>query len=103
MPALSPLAAADFRRTSFSGFIIVERVGPLTMTVPQSTTDAAVPASIRSDQAKLVYLYLDRAGGATPDAVAGALALPKLAVLGVLGALSERGFVEERDGRYRAI
>jgi len=66
------------------------------------TTDAVVPPSVASDQAKLVYLYLDRADGATADGVATALALPKLAVLDVLRTLQRRGVVEERDGRYRA-
>lgn len=66
------------------------------------SVEAAVPPSIESDQAKLVYLYLDRAGGATPTDVAGALALPKLAVFGVLRTLQERDVVEERDGTYRA-
>lgn len=63
-------------------------------------TDGAIPSTVESDQAKLVYLYLDRSGGATADAVAGALSLPKLAVLGVLRTLRSRGVVEERDGRY---
>jgi len=72
------------------------------MTTTQSRGDVAVPASVRSDRAKLVYLYLDRAGGATPDAVCGALSLPKLAVLDVLGTLDDRGLVERRGGRWRA-
>lgn len=65
-------------------------------------TDLAVPSSVESDQAKLVYLYLDGAGGATVDAVAEALSLPKLAVLGVLRTLRARDVVEEHDGRFHA-
>lgn len=61
---------------------------------------SAVPASVESDQAKLVYLYLDGAGGATADAVAEALSLPKLSVLGVLRTLRDRGIVEQDDDRY---
>lgn len=61
---------------------------------------AAVPASIESDQAKLVYLYLDGAEGATADTVVEALALPKLSVLGVLRTLKAGEFVEERDDQY---
>lgn len=71
------------------------------MTATQSTTEAAVPPDVRSAQAKLVYLYIDRAGTATPDGIASALSLPKLAVLGVLGSLTDRDVVEESDGRYR--
>ena len=64
-------------------------------------TGAVVPPTIESDQAKLVYLCRDSAGGATPDRVAEALSLPKLAVFGVLGTLQKRGVVAESDGRYR--
>lgn len=71
------------------------------MTATQSTTETLVPASVRSDQAKLVYLYIDRVGWATPEAIAEALSLSKLGVLGVLGTLRDRGVVRQRDGRYR--
>lgn len=67
------------------------------------SAEAVVPTSVESDQAKLVYLYLDGAGGATVDAVAEALSLPKLAVLGVLRTLRARDVVEEHDGRYHAL
>jgi sugar-specific transcriptional regulator TrmB len=71
------------------------------MSTTQSPIETAVPPTVESDQAKLVYLYLDRAGGATPATVSEALSLPKLAVFGVLRTLRERGVVEKRDGRYR--
>lgn len=67
-----------------------------------ASAEAAVPPSVESDRAKLVYLYLDSSGGATADAAAEALSLPKLAVLGVLRTLGVRDVVEERDGRYHA-
>ena len=65
----------------------------------RSGAETVVPPTVESDQAKLVYLYLDRTTGATPDDVSGALSLPKLSVFGVLRTLRERGVVEERDGR----
>jgi hypothetical protein len=100
LPSTAAERPAWFRLSSYRDFIIVELDG-VGMSTPEHA-GTAVPSSVESDQAKLVYLYLDRAGGATADGVAAALSLPKLSVFGVLGALERRGVVEQRDGRYRA-
>lgn len=65
-----------------------------------SGSESAVPPAVESAQAKLVYLYLDRAGGAAPADVAAALSLPKLSVLSVLRTLRDRGVVERAAGVY---
>lgn len=100
LPPMAGEAAASIRLSSYRDFIIVELNGVGMST--QEHAGVAVPSSVESDQAKLVYLYLDRTDGATADAVAAALSLQKLSVFGVLGALERRGVVEQHDGRYRA-
>lgn len=60
----------------------------------------AVPSSVTSPRAKLVYLYLDRVDAATAGEIADQLGLGKLAVYGVLRTLRERDVVERRDERF---
>lgn len=62
--------------------------------------DPAIPAAIASPQAKLVYLYLSGAGGATAAEAARALDLPQLSVLGVLRTLARRDLVRRRGDEY---
>jgi DNA-binding IclR family transcriptional regulator len=71
------------------------------MSATDGEVTGVVPATVESAEGKLVYVYLDRAGWATPDRIATALSLPKLSVLGVLGTLADRGLVERSGGRYR--
>jgi sugar-specific transcriptional regulator TrmB len=73
------------------------------MSATDGEVTGVVPAAVESAEGKLVYVYLDRAGGATPDGIATALSLPKLSVLGVLGTLADRGLVERSEGRYRVV
>ena len=98
LPSLTGELAAQFRLSSYKDFIIVELDGPGMSTQKHAS---AVPSSVQSDQAKLVYLYLDRAGGATADGIAAALSLPKLSVFGVLETLQRRDLVERCGDRYR--
>lgn len=99
LPPSPPGTPHGIRLSSYTRFIIVEllRVDMST----QERAAAVVPSAVESPRAKLVYLYLDRAGGATADGLANALSLPKLSVYGVLGTLERRDLVERREGRYR--
>jgi len=56
-----------------------------------------LPDGLESPRAKLVYLYLEIAGGSTIDDVQETLGVPKITLLSVLDALAGRGLVE-RDG-----
>lgn len=71
------------------------------MSAKERTPDeVVVPRSVSSPRAKLIYLYLIRAGPAAPDEIAERLGLRKLAVYGVLRSLRGRGLVEEREDGY---
>ena len=58
---------------------------------------APIPEEIESPRAKLVYLWLEAADGATVDDLGTALAMKKIDILSVLNSLSSAGLVE-RDG-----
>lgn len=57
----------------------------------------SLPEGVQSPRAKLVYLYLQVAGGSTVSEVQETLDVPKLTLFSVLDALAGRGLVE-RDG-----
>ncbi|OLZ40271.1 hypothetical protein A6E15_04405 [Natrinema saccharevitans] len=59
-----------------------------------------IPDDLESARAKLVYLYLEVAGGATVEEVGERLAMKKINVLSVLGSLVEAGHVEKRESAY---
>ncbi|WP_090380775.1 MarR family transcriptional regulator [Natronobacterium texcoconense] len=61
---------------------------------------ASVPESLESAQAKLVYIYLEAADGATIDDLGEALAMKKIDILSVLNSLSSRDFVAKRGEEY---
>ena len=67
------------------------------------TTDQvsdSLPQGVTSPQAKLVYLYLDLANGATVGELEEALALKKITILSLLECLSERDLVERTESGY---
>ena len=57
----------------------------------------ALPETVSSPQAKLVYLYLLVRGTTTVDELGAALGLPKLSLFSILQTLAEYGLVV-RDG-----
>ncbi|QCS41897.1 MarR family transcriptional regulator [Natrinema versiforme] len=59
-----------------------------------------VPDDLESASAKLVYLYLEAADGATIDELGEILAMKKIDVLSVLNSLSSAGYVEQADSEY---
>jgi predicted ArsR family transcriptional regulator len=56
-----------------------------------------------SDTSKLVVLYLQRVGDATPDRIAERLRLPLLTVLATVQYLDEEGLVRRLDGSDRIV
>jgi predicted ArsR family transcriptional regulator len=56
-----------------------------------------------SDTSKLVVLYLQRVGDATPDRIAERLRLPLLTVLATVHYLDEEGLVRRLDGSDRIV
>lgn len=56
-----------------------------------------------SDTSKLVVLYLQRVGDATPDRIAERLRLPLLTVLATVRYLAEEGLVRRLDGSERVV
>lgn len=68
--------------------------------MPAQSTHIEVPTEVQSPRAKLVYLALATGGAATVEELQAALTMTKLTLYGVLRTLTERGLVEERDGRY---
>jgi len=60
----------------------------------------ALPDALTSPRGKLVYLFLETAGGATIEELKRGLDVPKLTLLGVLRALEERGVVAREGRRY---
>lgn len=59
-----------------------------------------VPDDLESAQAKLVYLYLDVAEGATIDELGEILVMKKITILSVLNSLSSAGYVEQAGSEY---
>ncbi|MDF9744222.1 MarR family transcriptional regulator [Natrinema salsiterrestre] len=59
-----------------------------------------VPDDLESAQAKLVYLYLDVAEGATIDELGEILVMKKIDILSVLNSLSSAGHVEQAGSEY---
>jgi predicted transcriptional regulator len=68
--------------------------------MPVQSTHAEVPEGVQSPRAKLVCLYLATGGSASVPELQSALEMTKLTLYSVLRTLSERGLVEEREGRY---
>jgi len=56
-----------------------------------------------SDTSKLVVLYLQRVGDATPDRIAERLRLPLLTVLATVRYLDEEGLVRRLSGSDRIV
>ena len=63
----------------------------------------ALPAELDSAQSKLVFLYLETAGGGTVSDLCDALDIPQVSLYPTLRTLCERDLVEVRDGEYRPI
>ncbi|WP_435345679.1 hypothetical protein [Haloarchaeobius sp. HRN-SO-5] len=60
--------------------------------------------AVDSPRAKLVYLYLDAVGEASPSRLCADLDVQKLSLLSVLRTLESHGLVERRDdGRVGAV
>jgi DNA-binding IclR family transcriptional regulator len=59
-----------------------------------------VPPCVESPRPKLVSLALTAGGAATVEELQDALSTPTLTLYGVLRTLTERGLVEEVEGRY---
>ncbi len=59
-----------------------------------------IPDDLQSPQAKLVYLYIEAADGATVDDLAQALTMKKIAILSVLNSLSSDALVEKDGDHY---
>lgn len=62
----------------------------------------AVPDSIDSPQAKLVYLYLRTTAGATVEELDDSLDLKRLALFPVLDTLESRDLIDRDGERYVA-
>lgn len=60
----------------------------------------SVPETIDSAQAKLVYVCLEAADGATIEDLTETLAMKKIDVLSVVHALERDGLIESREGEY---
>jgi predicted transcriptional regulator len=67
---------------------------------PASTSRTAVPSTIESPCAKLVYLYLSTHGGATVTELQESLELKKITLYSVLRTLRDRRLVTEDGDRY---
>jgi Mn-dependent DtxR family transcriptional regulator len=59
--------------------------------------------TLESDTSKLIVLYLQRAGNATPDRIAERLGLRLLTVLATLRHLEETGLVRRLSGSNRVV
>lgn len=64
---------------------------------PRSGAVSTVPDEIESAEAKLVYVYLDAATGATVDDLVEHLGITRLSAFPVLDRLTDKGLVD-RDG-----
>ncbi len=70
------------------------------MSAKDRTGEEVIPRSVSSPRAKLVYLYLRRAGPAAPTEIASGLGLQQLAVYDVLRSLRGRDLVVRRGDGY---
>jgi predicted ArsR family transcriptional regulator len=59
--------------------------------------------ALDSDTSKLVVLYLQRVGDATPDRIADRLRLPLMTVLATVRYLDEEGLVRRLEGSDRVV
>ncbi len=59
-----------------------------------------IPSDLESARAKLVYLYLEAADGATIEELGEILAMKKINVLSVLNSLTGAGHVEQSESEY---
>lgn len=59
--------------------------------------------ALESDTSKLVVLYLQRVGDATPDRIADRLQLPLMTVLATVRYLDDEGLVRRLDGSDRIV
>ncbi|MBZ6494125.1 MarR family transcriptional regulator [Natrinema longum] len=59
-----------------------------------------VPDDLESAHAKLVYIYLEVAEGATIEELGEILAMKKINILSVLNSLSSAGYVEQAESEY---
>ncbi|WP_254524661.1 MarR family transcriptional regulator [Natrinema caseinilyticum] len=59
-----------------------------------------VPQGLESARAKLVYIYLDAADGATAEELGEILAMKKINILSVLNSLSGAGHVHRTGDEY---
>ncbi|WP_251341878.1 hypothetical protein [Haloplanus halophilus] len=59
--------------------------------------------ALDSDTSKLVVLYLQRVGDATPDRIAERLRLPLMTVLATVRYLDEEGLVRRLEGSDRVV
>ncbi|WP_299335397.1 hypothetical protein [Haloplanus sp.] len=59
--------------------------------------------TLDSDTSKLVVLYLERVGDATPDRIADRLRLPLLTVLATVRHLDDEGVIRRLDGSDRIV
>lgn len=66
----------------------------------ESTQTDALPDDISSPVAKLVYLYLDRAGPTTISDLSAALDMRKLSLYSVLDALAGKELVDNDGETY---
>jgi DNA-binding IscR family transcriptional regulator len=68
---------------------------------PTNATESALPASLTSPRAKLVYLYVATHGEASLDELSDDLGMQKLTLYSVIETLRSRGLLRGRDGGYR--
>ncbi|PGF16902.1 MarR family transcriptional regulator [Natrinema sp. CBA1119] len=59
-----------------------------------------VPDDLESAQAKLVYIYLEAADGATVEELGEILAMKKIDILSVLNSLSSADYVTQTGATY---
>ncbi|MFB6195655.1 MAG: hypothetical protein ABEI80_05760 [Haloplanus sp.] len=59
--------------------------------------------ALESDTSKLVVLYLQRVGDASPDRIAERLRLPLMTVLATVSYLDEEGLVRRLEGSDRVV
>ena len=69
-------------------------------TTERPTPTDALPDAITSPAAKLVYLYLDRAGPTTVSDLSAALDMRKLSLYSVLDALAGKNLVDNDGETY---
>lgn len=65
-----------------------------------SRVDTELPTQLNSSGAKLVYLYLNRVGGATVEELQTTLDLPKLTLYSLLRTLTNHGLVDQTGSTY---